>query len=188
MVGVDHRTRAELDAEIPVIRRSPPSVGTVELVVRRPQVGRREVLDEGELDLTDGLVGDCWRTRGSRSTQDGSAHPDRQLTLMNSRAAAAITGDRDEWPWAGDQFYVDLDLSITNLPPGTRLALGSAVIEVTDDPHTGCAKFTQRFGLDAMRFVNSPIGRELRLRGMNTRVVAPGRVRLGELVRVLPPA
>ncbi len=188
MSTMDHRSRAELDAQLPDIRRSPATDGPIELIVRRPEVAGREVLDEGELDVISGLVGDCWRARGSRSTPDGSAHMGMQLTLMNARAASAIAGERDRWPLAGDQFYVDLDLSEANLPVGTRLALGSAVVEVTDQPHTGCAKFTERFGVDAMRFVNSPEGRELRLRGMNTRVVAPGRVRAGEPVRVVGPA
>ena len=92
---------------------------------------------------------------------------------MNARAAALVAGDRERWPLAGDQLYVDLDLSGENLPPGTRLAIGSAVVEVTDEPHTGCKKFSARFGLDALEFVNSPEGRALNLRGINTRVVEP---------------
>ena len=145
------------------------------------------MLEEAELDVATGLVGDCWRERGSSRTSDGSAHPGMQLTLMNARAAAAVAGERDRWPLAGDQIYVDLDLSQANLPIGSRLLIGTALIEVTDQPHTGCAKFTERFGLDAMRFVNSAEGRELRLRGMNTRVVAPGRVRVGDHVGVALP-
>lgn len=184
MAGMDHRTRAELDARLPDIRQSPPTDGPIELIVRRPEVFGREVLEEGELDVVEGLIGDTWRERGSRRTADGSAHPGMQLTLMNARSAAAVAGERERWPLAGDQFYVDLDLGEANLPIGTRLAVGTALIEVTDQPHTGCAKFTERFGLDALRFVNSPEGRALRLRGMNTRVVAPGRVRVGDLVQV----
>ena len=87
---------------------------------------------------------------------DGSANPDAQLTLMNARVVALVAGERERWPLAGDQLYVDLDLSADNLPPGTRLAVGSAVIEVTPEPHTGCAKFSARFGSEALRFVNSP--------------------------------
>ena len=104
---------------------------------------------------------------------------------MSSRAAALVAGDRERWPLAGDQLYVDLDLSDENLPPGTRLALGSAVLEVTDEPHTGCKKFTARFGLDAMVFVNSPVGRALNLRGINARVVESGTVRVGDAVTKL---
>lgn len=165
------------------VRQSPRDVGTVELIVRRPGIDEREVLEAAELDLDVGLVGDNWRTKGSSSTPDGSSNPLAQVTLMNARAAALIAGERDRWPLAGDQFYVDLDLSGENLPPGTRLALGSAVLEVTDKPHTGCQKFSGRFGLDALRLLNSPDGRALNLRGINTKVVQAGTVERGAEVR-----
>ena len=129
-----------------------------------------------------GLLGDTWGSRPSSSTPDGSPHPDKQLNVMNSRVIALIAVDRERWPLAGDQLFVDLDLSPANLPPGTRLALGSAVIEVTAPPHTGCQKFVERFGLDAMKFVNSPVGRELNLRGINAKVVQPGPIRVGDAV------
>src|SRR5215211_2842390 len=158
-----HATADELQFGLDEIRRSPADRGTVELIVCRPAEDEREVLAEAVLDADEGLVGDMWRMRGSSRTEDGSAHPGMQLTLMNVRAVAAVAGERERWPLAGDQLYVDLDLSLENLPPGTRLALGSAVIEVTDQLHTGCAKFTARFGSDAIRFVNQPSGRELRL-------------------------
>ena len=137
---------------------------------------------KGTLDLEEGLVGDVWLARGSKSRPDGSANPDAQLTLMNARAAEVITGSRDRWPLAGDQLYVDLDLSIDNLPPGTRLAVGDAVVEVTPEPHTGCAKFSARFGTEALKFVNKSPGRELRLRGVNARVVTPGAIRAGDTI------
>ena len=118
----------------------------LEMIVRRPQVGEREILEEGQLDLVDGLVGDSWKLRSSKRTADGTPHPDMQLNLMNSRVVALVSQDRSRWHLAGDQLYVDLDLSEANLPPGTRLAIGSAVIEVTAEPHTGCSKFVERFG------------------------------------------
>jgi hypothetical protein len=180
-----HAGTDALEAGLDEILRAPASDGTVELIVRRPAEGEREVLEEGLLDIDDGLVGDGWRTRGSSSTKDGSAHPGRQLTLMNARVIALLADDRARWPLAGDQLYVDLDLSPENLPPGTRLEVGSAVIEVTDQLHTGCAKFTERFGSAAIRFVNSPSGRALRLRGMYARVVEPGTVRHGDSIRKL---
>ena len=179
----EHATAEELDAGLDEIRRAPADSGTVELIVRRPDVGEREVVDEAVLDLDEGLVGDGWRTRGSSRSADGSAHPDRQLTLTNARVIALVARDRERWPLAGDQLYVDLDLSHENLPPGTRLALGSALIEVTDQKHTGCAKFTYRFGSDAIRFVNGKPGRALRLRGMYARIVEPGTVRRGDTIR-----
>jgi hypothetical protein len=178
-----HLGRSELEQGIGVIRDSPKDAGTIELIVCRPAPGERTVVDEAHLDLVDGLVGDTWRTRGSTSTPDGAAHPDRQLTLMNSRAAALFARTRERWPLAGDQLYVDVDLSGENLPAGTRLTLGSAVIEVTAEPHTGCAKFSQRFGVDALRFVNSPVGRELNLRGINARVIEPGTFERGDTIR-----
>ena len=184
---VEHLTAAELEDGLDHIRRSPSDVGRVELIVRRPEVDQREVLDEARLDLDEGLVGDTWRTRGSRKTPDGSAHPDMQLNVMNARVAALVAGDPDRRQLAGDQLYVDLDISQANLPPGTRLEVGSAVIEVTAEPHLGCSKFSSRFGREALRFVNSPTGRQLRMRGLNARIVVPGTVRPGDTIRKLPP-
>jgi MOSC domain-containing protein YiiM len=174
---------ANLEAGLTEILLAPAIEGTVELIVRRPSEGEREVLEEAVLDLEEGLVGDRWwvSARAPGATLDTS----NQLTLMSARAIALIAPERDRWPLAGDQLYVDLDLRSENLPAGTRLAVGSAVIEVTDEPHTGCAKFSARFGSDAIRFVNSPTGRSLRLRGLNARVVEPGRVRAGDTIRKL---
>jgi hypothetical protein len=180
-----HRTTEELVAALDDLRSAPADVGVVHLVVRRPENGDREVLDEGELDRAEGLVGDNWSTRGSRLTADGAAHPGMQLNVINVRFSTLVAVDPARRILAGDQLHVDLDLSEANLPPGTRLALGQAVIEVTPEPHRGCAKFVERFGRDAMRFVNSPIGRELRLRGLNARVVEPGTVRPGDEIRKL---
>ena len=155
------------------------------MIVRRPQVGEREILEEGQLDPIEGLVGDSWKLRTSKRTADGTPHPDMQLNLINSRLVALVAQDRTRWHLAGDQLYVDLDLSEANLPPGTRLAIGSAVIEVTAEPHTGCSKFVERFGLDAMKFVNAQERKDLHLRGINARVVRPGVVRAGDAVNKL---
>ena len=176
-----------MEDALALIEASPRDTGTLEMIVRRPAVGDREVIDAGELTAEDGLVGDGWRQRGSRHTPDGSAEPGRQLTLMNARAIASFAGDKDRWPLAGDQLYVDLDLSDEHLPAGTRLRIGEAVVEVSPEPHTGCAKFRARFGPDVVRFVNSPDGRRLRARGINARVVEPGTIRVGDQVTKLPP-
>jgi hypothetical protein len=177
---------ARFEESLDHIRQAPRDGGIVELIAARPGVDQREVLSEAWLDIHDGLKGDNWRVRGSKRTADGSASPDAQITLMNARVAAAVAGDPERWPLAGDQLYVDLDISLANLPPGSRVQIGSAVIEFSEAPHTGCAKFSARFGNDAQRFVNSPAGRELRLRGANCRVVVAGTVRQGDAIRKLP--
>jgi hypothetical protein len=183
-----HLSADELAAGLAALEPSPREQGVVRLIVRRPRTGQREIIDEGELDTVTGLVGDNWQHRGSSRTPDGTAHPAMQINLMNARVIDLIAGHPSRWALAGDQFFVDLDLSAANLPPGTRLALGSAVIEVTNQPHTGCAKFIERFGLDAMKFVNSADGRALQLRGINARVITSGRVRTGDSIRKLPPS
>lgn len=176
----------ELEAGLEEIRRAPNNEGVLRLIVRRPRTDEREVLEEGELHPVEGLVGDSWKMRVSSRTADGSPHPDTQLNIMNARVAALVAQDKDRWQLAGDQLYIDMDLSEENLPPGTQLAIGSAVIEVTPPPHTGCKKFVSRFGLDAMKFVNSSLGRELHLRGLNARVIQPGLIRVGQVVKKLP--
>jgi len=183
MRRVDHLTPAQLEAALPHIQASPRDVGVVQLIAARPRQGERVLLDEGQLDCELGLLGDNWLERGNRHTPDGSADPDAQITVMNARVAELVACGSERMSIAGDQLYVDFDLSIDNLPPGTWLAVGTAVLEVTPQPHTGCAKFVARFGEDAMRFVNGRTGRAHRLRGMNTRVVVPGVVRVGDVVR-----
>lgn len=187
---MQHLSRAHLDASLGSILDSPRDSGLVVLVVRRPAVGERELPAEAMLDAASGLVGDNWLDRGSRSTPDGSADPQRQVTVMNARVAELVAGGTDRMPLAGDQLYVDLDISVANLPAGSMLAVGGAILEVSDAPHLGCVKFVERFGPDAMSFVNSRVGRQLRLRGMNTTVVRPGVIRPGDrasAIRVAAP-
>ena len=139
-------TADELETGLDKVRQSPKDVGLLAYIVRRPESGEREVLAEAALDSVLGLVGDNWMARGSRHTPDGSAHPDMQLTVMNARAIALVAQNEDRWKLAGDQLYIDIDLSVDNLPAGIRLAVGSAVIEVTSESHTGCKHFAARFG------------------------------------------
>ncbi len=181
-----HRSWEELLAGLEDIRNSPARIGTLNLIVGRPAVDAREVLTEGTLDPQVGLVGDSWRHRPSRHRPDKSPNPLAQLTLMNWRFASLIAQSEDRIPLAGDQLFVDMDLSVNNLPPGTRLAIGAAVIEITEQPHTGCAKFSARFGVEAHKFVNSPEGKALCLRGVNARVVVGGIVKPGDTVTVSP--
>jgi MOSC domain-containing protein YiiM len=178
---VEYQSRDRLAAGLGLICASPRDAGRLVLIVRRPAAGERDVPAEAVLHQATGLDGDNWLDRGSRSTRDGSADPRKQVTVMNARVAELVAGGTERMPLAGDQLYLDLDLSLDNLPPGSLLAVGQAVLQVSDVPHLGCAKFVERFGAEAMRFVNSRAGRRLRLRGMNARVVVPGVVRIGDV-------
>jgi hypothetical protein len=183
---VQHLTVEELEAGLPQVARSPKDNGELKLIVRRPVTGQREVLEKGELDLIVGLIGDNWKTRGSRHMPDGSANPNSQITIMNSRVIALLAPEEQRWPLAGDQLYVDFDLSASNIPPGTQLAIGSAVVEVTAQPHAGCKKFAERFGVEAVEYINAPEQKEMQLRGINSKVVQPGTIRVGDSVRKTP--
>lgn len=180
-----HLTMTELEITLAQLGDSPQDSGTLEMIVCRPATDQRTVMDRAELDVTQGLIGDNWRARGSSRTEDGSARPDAQITLMNSRVVQTIAGDRSRWALAGDQLYVDLDLSEANLPAGQRIAVGSAILEITALPHTGCDKFTARYGHDAIRFVNSREGRAQRRRGIYAKVVQSGTIRSGDVISKL---
>jgi len=177
-VRTGDRTQDELLAGLEHVRESPREVGTLEMIVGRPAVDERVLLASGELDVDRGLVADRW-SRGSRP------NPKSQLTVVNARAVQLVAGDRTRWALAGDQLYADFDLSPDNIPPGTRLAIGSAVIEVSDQPHLGCEKYAARFGPTAREFANSPDGRSVSFRGINTRVVQSGTVHVGDAIRKL---
>jgi hypothetical protein len=171
---------ATLQAGLDSCRAAPRESGSIELIVCRPQIEERRVLDAAELIPGIGLVGDNWHVKPSSKL--GRPNPDAELTVMSARAAALIAGERARWSLAGDQLYVDFDISAANIPPGTRLAVGMAEIEITAEPHPGCGKFIRRFGVDAQKFVNSPDGRALNLRGVNARVVRGGIVRTGDTI------
>ena len=186
-----HRSTSELTAFLPTLDAAPREVGTLRAVVRRPDVGHREVLEVGHLDVTEGLVGDSWAARGSRRTPDGSAHPDMQLNLMSHRLVEFLAQDPAREALAGDQLFLDLDLSHEHLPAWSQLHIGGpdgAMLVVTDEPHNGCGKFIARYGKDAMTFVNGPEGKPRRLRGLCARVVRPGTVRPGDEVVVVRPS
>ena len=178
-----HLTMEELEAALDHLRQTPKDEGLVELIVRRPRVDQREVIDEAELDPARGLIGDNWVVRGSSRTPDRSAHPEMQINIMNARVTALVAQEKERWPLAGDQLYIDLDLSKENLPAGSRIAVGSAVLQVSPLPHLGCHKFVSRFGIDAMKFVNSEVGKQLCLRGINAKVIQGGVVKVGQTAR-----
>lgn len=177
-----HRSLEELDMGIALIQQAPTHQGTVAMIVYRPQRDERVMIEEGQLTVEHGLVGDNWKARGNSHTVDGSAHPDMQLTIMNVRAIAQIEPNRERWPLAGDQLFVDMDLSANNLPTGTRLVVGDAVLEITAEPHNGCRKFAERFGKDALRWVNAPATRHLNLRGIYAKVIRSGSICTGSLI------
>ncbi len=183
MLNVQYLSMAELEAGMDYIRQSPKDQGTLKMIVRRPNVDEREVLQEGELNTAEGLVGDTWKVRVNKHSADGLTNVNAQITMMNARTIALLAQDEESWPLAGDQLYVDMNLSDDNLPPGTQLGIGSAILEVSPDPHTGCNKFSSRFGVEALKFVNSPEGKRLHLRGINTKVIQAGIIRVGDVVR-----
>ncbi len=178
-----HLTMPELEAALDHLREAPKDEGVLQLIVCRPDVDQREILDMAELHPQKGLIGDNWNVRASSKTPDGSPHPEMQINIMNSRVTALVAQDKDRWQLAGDQLYIDMDLSKENLPAGARIQVGSAVLEVSPLPHTGCHKFVSRFGAEAMKFVNSTVGKELCLRGINAKVVQGGVVKVGQVAK-----
>ena len=182
---VKHLTMQELEAALEHLRDAPKDDGVLQLIVCRPNVDQREEMDQAELDPVKGLIGDNWIVRPSSKTPDGSPHPEMQINIMNVRVTALVAQQRERWSLAGDQLYLDMDLSKENLPAGSRIQVGSAVLEVSPLPHTGCAKFVSRFGVDAMKFVNSAVGKELCLRGINAKVVQAGVVKVGQTAKKL---
>ena len=180
--NLQHVSFSELEAGLEHIRRSPKDQGVLKMIVRRPAVDEREALAVGQLDPEEGLVGDTWKVRINRHSTDGRASLDAQITVMSARTIELLSQSEERWALAGDQLYVDFDLSEDNIPPGARLSIGSAIIEVSALPHTGCKKFSGRFGVEAMKFVNSPEGKRLHLRGINAKVIQGGTIRVGDMV------
>ncbi len=179
---MDHASLSELEDKLNYILNSPKSEGILKQIVRRPDIDQREVLQSGELSFSDGLEGDSWKYRGSRRTEDGSSHPDMQINIMNARIIELIAKDESRWALAGDQLYIDIDLSPDNLPPGSKLKIGDAELMITEQPHTGCGKFKERFGSDALKFINSAYGKENNFRGVNARVTKEGKINSGDAV------
>ncbi len=179
MGNSEYTNKEDLAVGLENVKQSPKDRGEIKLIVRRPDVDEREIIHQAILDPELGLVGDNWKSRSPH----GKPHPERQLTLMNSRVISLLVSEKEDWALAGDQLYVDMDLSESNLPPGTQLNVGTAIIEITSLPHTGCKKFAERFGVDSLQFVNSPTNKEYRLRGVNAKVVQAGEARNGDMVK-----
>jgi len=183
MTDIRQLSTAELEQGLDNILASPKDDGVLELIVKRPAVDQRESVAEAKLDIEQGLVGDNWKERGSRHMPDGAADPEMQLNIMNTRVASLVADDPSRRELAGDQLYLDMDLSSDNLPPGTQLSIGDAIVEITEPPHTGCKKFAKRFGKDAVVFVNAGMGKKLSFRGICAKVVQSGDIRTGDVAR-----
>jgi len=181
----NHQSLQELESKTNEILKSPKNHGKIELLVIRPVSNERKVVEEMQVTHEDGVLGDVWKTKPSSSTPDGKPHPEKQVTIMNSRCIRTLAGDKNNWPPAGDQIYVDLDLSTQNIPAGTELKIGTAVLKVSSSPHNGCKKFAQRFGQDSMRFVNSKMGKANRFRGLNAYVLKEGTISAHDSVEIL---
>jgi hypothetical protein len=175
-----HVPRESLDPHLSALRALGTEEGTLELIVVRPTEGERELAETAELTIEEGLVGDRWQPRFD---ENGAPMRETQLTIASTRLLELIA-EPDRWPLSGDNLLVDMGLDMESLPVGSRLAIGdTVVVQISEVPHTGCAKFSARFGSDALRFINSPEGRELRLRGVNAHVIVPGTIATGDAVR-----
>ncbi len=185
MTAEGYYSEAELVGGLPQVRQSPADGGTLVQIIVRPDKELRELPQSCTVTPEAGIPADHWARHCTHQLPDGRLNPETQLTLMNTRCLALVAGGRDRWPLAGDNLLVDLDLSETNLATGQRLKIGEAILEITAKPHTGCAKFSKRFGADALKFVNSPEGRAMRLRGVHAQVVQPGRITVGDRIEKL---
>jgi len=183
-----HLSLAELTEGLPHILAAPKEQGTLRAIVSRPAKGKRRDLDSVGVSLAGGVDGDHWAQGCWKSTEDGQPHPDVQICLMSARCIELIAQDRANWPLAGDNLFIDMDLTPDNLPPGTRIGIGSAEMVITDTPHNGCSAFIERYGRDACLFVNTGEGKRLRLRGIYARVTRDGQVSVGDRVVKLTPA
>lgn len=180
---VNHQTMSELNVGLAYVQESPRDGGKLDMIVVRPVRDERLVLDQCDLSPDGGVHGDDWVALCGNKLPDGRSNPTVQVTMMNARLAQLVAGERTNWPLAGDQLYVDLDLSYENLPVGQRLAIGTAVLEITADLHKGCAKFMARFGNDALKFISNEEGKRLNLRGIYAQIIMPGTVAVGDVIR-----
>ena len=172
-----HRPLAELESGLARLRDAPSDEGRLVLIVRRRADGVRETPQRVRLSQEEGVPGDDWSRRPPRD-------PEAQLAVMR-REVAELIANGQALTLFGDNLFVELDVSAGNLPAGTRLRVGSALVEVTAKPHNGCAKFHGRFGADALRFVQAKATRDQNLRGIYWKVIEPGAAAVGDPIAVL---
>jgi len=176
-------SEAQLNLGLDHIQNSPNDDGVLEMIVIRPGENERVVLDKSLVSSKLGVHGDNWAIKCWKTLPDGSPHPEVQIAITNSRSIGLLAQDKARWSLAGDNLYVDFNLSDENLRAGQRLAIGTAILEITTHAHNGCKKFNARFGADAVKFVNSPIGKKLHLRGIYAKVVQDGVIQVGDRIR-----
>ena len=179
---MDYIASSEIEARFEWVLEAPADAGRVESLVIRPAVNQREPLQRVMFSPQQGVEGDNWLSSCWKKLPSGESDPDVQVAIMNARMIEVLTNDKSRWPLAGDQLFVDFDLSVGNLAVGDRLQVGAAVLEITAEPHRGCSKFKKRFGQDALTFVNSPQGDVHRLRGVYAKIVSAGEVCVGDSV------
>jgi MOSC domain-containing protein YiiM len=180
-----YRTLEQLHAGLDHIRASPADHGKLEMIVIRPVTNERRVLERCEISAAGGVHGDSWANDCWMKLDDGRPDPQVQICMMNARVIDLIAGSRDRWALAGDNLFVDFDMTCDNLQPGDRLSIGPAMVEISEQPHNGCKKFVSRYGKDALSFVNSPQGKQMRLRGIYAKVIEPGTIRVGDMMKKL---
>jgi MOSC domain-containing protein YiiM len=178
-----HLSNKEIEAGLSHVLASPKDQGELKAIVVRPEVNQRERLAAARLSPEGGVEGDRWATSTTLRRADGSPDPRTQVSLMNARILQLIANADDRMALAGDNLIVDLDLSEGNLSVGQKLAIGEVTLQITDVPHTGCDKFADRFGTDAVRYVNAPATKPLHLRGLYAQVLTAGTLRVGQVVR-----
>lgn len=178
-----HLSKEQIEARLDWIKASPADKGTLAGLCIRPELNQRRELESCLLSPEGGVEGDFWVRQCWKKLEDGSSDPIVQVAIMNARAVDVVAGSRDRWKLAGDQLFVDFDLSEDRIAPGDRLQIGEAVVEIAPIPHTGCDLFRDRYGMDAVKFINSKLGKSLRLRGVFAQIVRGGMVRLGDPVQ-----
>ena len=185
MSQIIHLTEQEIMDGLNEVQKSPMNDGILEAIVIRPGSDERRSLEQCRLSPEGGTEGDAWARGCWLQLPDGRPDPAVQICIMNSRMINLVAGNRNRWELAGDNLFVDLNLSRENLQAGQLLSIGECVIEITEQAHNGCAKFSQRFGAPALKVVNSPLGKQLRLRGIYAKVITPGNVGVGNLIMKL---